>query len=74
MRTSLAPVPPLLAAAAVHKKDNAKIDAVTIHRTDTGALVATLPDRDVELAVFSADGHALLVRGSSSMKLYTGVP
>ncbi|CAN5410338.1 hypothetical protein BH09MYX1_BH09MYX1_16970 [soil metagenome] len=51
-----------------------KITAVTVHRTADGAVVASLPDRDVDVIAFSPDGHELLVRGGGNVKLYVDVP
>jgi hypothetical protein len=60
--------------AAVHLGEDRNVTAVTLHRTDDGAEVGRLGDREVELVVFSPDGKELLVRGGGALKLYIGIP
>lgn len=59
--------------AAVHLDEDRNVTAVTLHRTDDGAEIGRLPDREVELVVFSPDAKALVVRGGGVMKLYVDI-
>lgn len=60
--------------AAVHVGEDRKVRSVTVHRTADGALVATLDERAADAIAFSADGHALALRGGGALRLYVGVP
>jgi hypothetical protein len=60
--------------AAVHLNEERHVTAVTLHRTDDGAVLGQLGDREVELIVFSPDAKELLVRGGGVLKLYVGIP
>jgi len=61
--------------AAVHLSvPERAVTALTIHRTDDGAIVGTLAEREVELVAFSPDARALVVRGVGALKLYVGIP
>jgi hypothetical protein len=60
--------------AAVHLDEDRNVTAVTLHRTDDGAVVGRLGDREVELVVFSPDAKELIVRGGGVLKLYVGIP
>lgn len=61
--------------AALHVKGDAhEVSSVTVHRTDDGAVAATLPETGVVLVAFSPDGHALVLRDATSVKLHLDLP
>lgn len=62
--------------AAFHADaDDRSVIAVTLHRTDDGAVTATLAQARAQRIAFSPDAHALVVRsGASTLDLYLDVP
>ena len=62
--------------AAFHiDPDDHSVIAVTIHRTDDGAVTATLAQARAQQIAFSPDAHAVIVRsGASTLDLYLDVP
>lgn len=61
------------AALHVDAKDHGAF-SVTIHRTDDGAVTATLSENAVMLVAFAPDAHALALRTEGEIKLYLDLP
>ncbi len=59
--------------AASHVTDQ-RVTSITIHETDGGRVVATLPEKAADRVVFSPDAHRVVVRAGLTLKLYANVP